>query len=678
MKQLWKTGVLSLFFFLSFFAVILFFTPQTVMAGTYDNSITYYDKYGDKIVFKDGYFYFGTKGKEAGSSKNTIHWGTIGYRVNIKTASKSINIYFKLDGYSVENVEEITKDGYVYDLYRINLDHVKSKIDAKSNTAASEFREDGGDLEVDSCMITIKFDSNGDETNSGWMEEDGTFHGSVYTSYDGIAGAANWSDPSSLHSFFNKKITYESDLKSMQTVYVRYQQKDGSYGDYDAVINRNYCYGETVSWSRGETACYNSASISYKVKEAKKSYISVSRKQYLQNVYVNYQDVNGNYSGGWSLVASQNLFYGSDFDWAYAEDSCFNANSVSRYRVTEAKNHYIYLSRKQYTVSVDAGTGIDRVSGGGSYYYGASCTVDAVVKTGYTWKNWSGTYYVTNKTYTFSVTGNVALTANAEANTYYIMFHPNGGSGSMETMTCKYDQTYTLPSMSFTPPSHPCIYLGWNTDANAFSPSYAERQQICNLTSENGYTFHFYAIWDYAPNLTCTDRYFTLYEAKAGVITEAELLRTVTSTDREDGTTQVRVKNYASSTFTGLTVSEVLTITYTTTDNRNNTTEKQVKVTIVDTGATEEVPMDFDGKKQYARFIAADYYLKDYASGGLEATSKWRSDDSYWNTLVAAMNNVKGEDGNWSYVVKRYEFSREDIEKVKQYVKDNGIGNLER
>ena len=49
------------------------------------------------------------------------------------------------------------------------------------------------------------------------------------------------------------------------------------------------------------------------------------------------------------------------------------------------------------------------------------------------------------------------------------------------------------------------------------------------------------------------------------------------------------------------------------TDSRNNTTEKQAKVTIVDTGATKEGPMDFDGKKQYVRFIAADYYLKQYA-----------------------------------------------------------------
>ena len=48
---------------------------------------------------------------------------------------------------------------------------------------------------------------------------------------------------------------------------------------------------------------------------------------------------------------------------------------------------------------------------------------------------------------------------------------------------------------------------------------------------------------------------------------------------------------------------------------------------------------------------------------------------TYKDTLEAAMYNVKGEDGNWSHTVKTWEFSKEDIDQVKQYVKDNGMGN---
>ena len=675
MKKSWKTGLFSLFFLLSVIGFTALAPPQEAHAATFDNAVTFYNSYGSQIVFKDGYFYFATKGKQASASVNTTHWGTIGYRMKVTTSSQSTYIYFNLSGYTVETVDSVTRGGYVYELSRINLSYVKSKLAQTNRTAYNEFIINGGYIVVDSCMITIKIDKYGNCTNSGSMDDYGNFYGRVYTDYSGIANAAHWGNPSSLHSYFNMTINYVTELKTRQVVYVRYQEADGGYGSYNAVINKDYVYGEMVSWSRSEDSYYNAVSISYTAKQDKTSYISVTRKQYMQNVYVKYQDANGIYSGDWALIKNQNLYYGASFEWSYAGSACYNAASVSKYTVTGAKNHYIYISRKQYSVSVSAGSGISSVSGGGSYYYGASCTVDAVVKSDYTWKNWTGTYTSSNKSYTFLVTGNIALTANAEANTYYIVFHPNGGSGTMTTLTCKYDQTYTLPAMAFAYPSHPCKYLGWNTNANAYYAIYAERQQICNLTSMNGYIFHFYAIWDYTPDLKCSDRYFTLNEAKTGVITEAELLRTVTSTDREDGTTQIRVKNYSASTFTGLTGSGVITITYTTTDSKNNTTEKQAMTTIVDTGVTKEGPMDFDGKKQYARFIAPDYYLKDYLSGGLEAASKWRSDVTYRNTLAVAMNNMKGADENLSHVVKSYEFSKDDIDQVKQYVKDNGMGN---
>ena len=322
MMKLEKTGLISLFFFLSILGVFLLSPSQKAMAGTYDNAYTYYDKYDDTIVFKDGYFYFGTRGKEASASKNTTHWGTIGYRMNVTTDTKSVNIYFKLPGYAVENPDEVIKDGYVYDLYRINLSYVKSKLAAKSSTAATEFSQSGGALEVDSCMITIKFDNDGDATRSGSMTEDGVFSGSVYTSYSGIAGAASWSDPSSLHSYFDKKITYETDLLSKQIVYVRYQLNNGDYGDYNAVINKNYVYGDTVSWSRDEDDCYNEASISYIAKQAKTSYLSVTRKKYSQNVYVKYQHADGIYDTDWTLVDNESVYYGASYDWSYAGSAC--------------------------------------------------------------------------------------------------------------------------------------------------------------------------------------------------------------------------------------------------------------------------------------------------------------------------------------------------------------------
>ena len=77
----------------------------------------------------------------------------------------------------------------------------------------------------------------------------------------------------------------------------------------------------------------------------------------------------------------------------------------------------------------------------------------------------------------------------------------------------------------------------------------------------------------------------------------------------------------------------------------------------------------------WGRFIDSSYYLKSYENGGLESTSKWKSEVTYKDTLEAAMYNVKGEDGNWSHTVQIWEFSKEDIEQVKYYVNNYGMGN---
>lgn len=71
------------------------------------------------------------------------------------------------------------------------------------------------------------------------MDDYGDFWGSVYKNYDVIANAAPWSNPSSLHSYFDKTINYVTELKSRQIVYVRYQEANGNNGSYDALINRD-------------------------------------------------------------------------------------------------------------------------------------------------------------------------------------------------------------------------------------------------------------------------------------------------------------------------------------------------------------------------------------------------------------------------------------------------------
>ncbi len=436
------------------------------------------------------------------------------------------------------------------------------------------------------------------------------------------------------------------------------------------MINKAYYYGQTVSWSRAADTTYKSASVSYTVTGAKTSYVTVYRQTYNQVVYVRYQNSSGGY-GDYSAVINKAYYYGQTVSWSRAADTTYKAASVS-YTTTSAKTTYVTVYRQTYSISVSSGSGISAVSGGGTYYVGATCTVKATVKTGYTWKNWSGTYSSTNQSYSFTVSKATTLVANANANTYTVVLHGNNGTDEKVTLNCTYDTAYTLPAMTFTEPEKQATYVGWNTDSNAFTATYQEKQQIKNLTATNGTTIHLYAIWDYAPELTCSNRYFTLYEAKQGVITEEELLRTVTTEDREEITTDVTVKEYQANTFTSVTESVTKTVTYTTTDREGNVVEEEVTVTIVDTNVTQEGEMDFDGILSYARFISEEYYLKSYENGGLEDTSFWRSDSQYSSILQRAMSNQSTESPTY---VSSYTFTKEEIDSVKTYVESYGLGN---
>ena len=171
MKKSWKTGLLSLFFFLSIIGVAIVVPPQEVRAGNFDNAVDFYNNYGSGIVFKDGYFYYATRGKAATANVSTTHWSTIGYRMRVNTSSQSTYIYFNLSGYTVETVNEVYSDGYIYDLCRINLSYVKSKLAQTNRTAYNEFIINGGYLIVDSCMITVKINRYGNRTNSGSMDD---------------------------------------------------------------------------------------------------------------------------------------------------------------------------------------------------------------------------------------------------------------------------------------------------------------------------------------------------------------------------------------------------------------------------------------------------------------------------------------------------------------------------
>lgn len=102
--------------------------------------------------------------------------------------------------------------------------------------------------------------------------------------------------------------------------------------------------------------------------------------------------------------------------------------------------------KNSYNVRLNAGTGVKNVTGAGSYLYNAGVSVSAALQEGYHWKGWTGSYEGNSNPYRFTMPANdVEMTAEGEANTYTIVFDPNGGTGHMDGISAQYDTDVTLP-----------------------------------------------------------------------------------------------------------------------------------------------------------------------------------------------------------------------------------------
>lgn len=193
------------------------------------------------------------------------------------------------------------------------------------------------------------------------------------------------------------------------------------------------------------------------------------------------------------------------FTYSYGQ---VGSTTKTTHSVTGATTVNLYYTRNKYTVTLNSGTGISGTSGGGSYYHGVTVNIDATVKTGYHWNNWTGTYTLATKSTSFTMpTSNVTLTANAIANTYTVVYNGNGNTGgSTANSTHTYDVAKNLTANGYTKTGY--YFAGWNTAANGSGTSYADKQSVINLTAVNGGTVTLYAQWK---PYTLTINYYSNY-----------------------------------------------------------------------------------------------------------------------------------------------------------------------
>lgn len=190
------------------------------------------------------------------------------------------------------------------------------------------------------------------------------------------------------------------------------------------------------------------------------------------------------------------------------------------------------------------------------------------------------------------------------------------------------------------------------------------------------------------PEIVANDQYYSLEKAQAGVITEDALLKDLiasgqlSASDTEEGDLSSRLElvDFDPTLFTTMKREGFVPITYRVRDTmgpdgNGKETLKKVNVNIFAVRPDEYV--------KYVRFINKEYYYKNAnldlssmtkqeialkaVNGGLHPKSKWYTDPEYREFITKALDNNTPRES--------YQYTKEDIRKMREFVKEHGIGN---
>ena len=149
-----------------------------------------------------------------------------------------------------------------------------------------------------------------------------------------------------------------------------------------------------------------------------------------------------------------------------------------------------------YTISYNSGGGTGSMASTTVECDGSiTLRANSFARTGYTFNGWkdAGGKTYTDKATISNVTSNITLTAQWKANTYYVKFNANNGSGSMSDQIFTYGTAQNLTANDFSRTGY--LFATWNTKADGSGTSYADKALVNNLSSTNGVTVNLYAQW---------------------------------------------------------------------------------------------------------------------------------------------------------------------------------------
>lgn len=591
---MWQLQIRRLLIAVCVLCVLGIVFPEKAEGSVYTDAYEFYQKYGSEMVFEpilgtpDGTIYYGTIAKQASGSR--ILYRTLGWKVTVRNHAGVVldELYYRIGGSYMKQVDECYVDGYEYDIYSLSLLDIRNHLTPYAQEA----------LKTADCSVTFDACTTVmiDGVLQGEMADDGTLSGEVYTDYEGISSAQNWSAKTkeTLKSYYNKVVP---DLFCTVSL---------SYGTGIAGVSGSgkYLYGTEVTIEatpqRGYTFMYWYGTRS---SSSEKMTFMVD-----SNVY---------------MVA-----YGE-----VLEMMVYLYRNMTPEDMTKEYSSYLYTDEHFPMKEVDW------------------------QKTGYHQLGWNtdrdsetpllGVKEELSLEWLEASAPSVNLYAVWEPNRYTIVFDGRGAEGTIAPMEVTYTNTMQLPGEGFSKEGE--HMLGWSLSPDGSSMDFesgktievAELVNEMNLADVDHATIILYVVWDAAPQISGSDIYVTLRQIQMGVVTENWLARYMKAIDVEDGTIRYGrhtqnafyILDYNIEEFYCFTKEGYLTQTFYAVDSAGNETNKTVRVHIVDDTVSNIMqPLGI-------RFISEKYYKNeqgdwtDETEGGLLENSIWRLEEEYRRIL---------------------------------------------
>ncbi len=251
-----------------------------------------------------------------------------------------------------------------------------------------------------------------------------------------------------------------------------------------------------LKWTKNGSQVSTNATYTFTV-TGNASYVAVFTPQYTISASANPTAGGtvtgaGAYSQGASCTLTATAAAGYTFTNWTENGNVVSTNASYAFTVTSNRTLVANFTAQTYTITTTTNpAGIGSTTGGGTFNYGATCTLHAYYPQGYSFVNWTknGTQVSTEATYTFTVTESANYVANFTLNTYTITVtaNPTAGGTISGTGTYEHGSTCTLTAAAAAGYS----FTNWTENGNVVSSnaSYAftvtsNRTLVANFTAQ--------------------------------------------------------------------------------------------------------------------------------------------------------------------------------------------------